>query len=472
MTGKLAVLHIDGLSHAELVQAFDAGLMPATRALIEKEGYEALPYHCGVPSTTPYAQAGILYGDNREIPGFRWWDRQAGMIVQFGTRNTFARIAHRYFRGTRPLCEGGACIAGCYPAGAEETFGLAYRDRTYSRRRDPGAGHVLAAYASDPLNLADMLAHGALAAGQTAAADVRARLTGRRPARAYVISDVLEEVLLHHLTRYATVAAMRAGYPAIYAAFYAYDETGHAFGPSYDYTREMLRHVDRSIAAAAAERERGYELVVLSDHGQVETVPILEAAGTTVGERVARRLPGCRIEEQGRAYGPERDAHTRVVLTHSGGLCHLYFAGFPERLQTPELRRRFSGLAEDLSATPGVGLVLMRDADRDVYLAAGQEVTDADQVLAGYGDPQTLRRDLHWLNGFAAAGDIMLIGAWDGRRQVNFEEQEGGHGSIGGSQTEPFVLVRRELGVDAGRIQGSADLHPVLLDLRRRQLRQ
>jgi hypothetical protein len=34
--------------------------MPFLRRLIDEEGYEALPYRCGLPSTTPFCQAGIL----------------------------------------------------------------------------------------------------------------------------------------------------------------------------------------------------------------------------------------------------------------------------------------------------------------------------------------------------------------------------------------------------------------------------
>ena len=34
--------------------------MPFTKSLMETEGYEMHRYRCGIPSTTPFVQAGIL----------------------------------------------------------------------------------------------------------------------------------------------------------------------------------------------------------------------------------------------------------------------------------------------------------------------------------------------------------------------------------------------------------------------------
>lgn len=67
----LVVVHIDGLGADSLEHALDEGYMPFTKSLMASEGYEIHRYRCGIPSTTPFAQAGILYGDNSEIPSFR-----------------------------------------------------------------------------------------------------------------------------------------------------------------------------------------------------------------------------------------------------------------------------------------------------------------------------------------------------------------------------------------------------------------
>jgi hypothetical protein len=478
----LVVLHIDGLGRATLQRALDEGRMPEVARLLREEGYALQGYRCGVPSTTPYAQAGILYGDNREIPSFRWYDRDAGTVVQFGAASTFKQVAPKYFRGTRPLCEEGACIAACYPAGADETFGLAYRDREYSgTRANRSAASVLARWFSNPVHLADLLGHGVLAAAGVTNTALRERAAGKRPARSYVIADVLEEVFLHHVTRFAVRQAMDQGYPVIYAGFYAYDETAHAFGPADDYTHRMLVHVDHSIRSVAERRRdntsgRGYELVVLSDHGHLPTQRFNEADGRSLGALVAEWLPGSRIEEHnGESFGPRDVPQTRLVLTYSGGLGHLYLAGFPDRLPLPEVRRRFPGLVERLAGLDRLAFVLGRDRGINVAVTPTGDLRwgsdgagEARELLAPFDEPDILARQLDRLNSFGRAGDLLVFGAYDGRRQVNLENQAGGHGSIGGEQGHPFLLVRSEWGLDTFQVEDASQLHPLLLDLRKR----
>src|ERR1700674_5438375 len=121
MRPGLVIIHVDGLSYARLRIAVDKGHMPFVARLMETEGYEALAYRCGVPSTTPFAQAGILFGDNSEIPSYRWWDKRANLLVSFGSGSTFGRVAPNYFSGRKPLTQGGACIAALYRARARRT---------------------------------------------------------------------------------------------------------------------------------------------------------------------------------------------------------------------------------------------------------------------------------------------------------------------------------------------------------------
>src|SRR5438309_5556677 len=124
----LLVIHVDGLSRSLLLEAVARGHMPYVRRLLD-EGYEALPYRCGLPSTTPYAQAGFLYGDSSEIPSYRWLDKERRVVVAFGSGSTFWKVSDRYFAGREPLTEGGACIAALYKAGAQDRFGPKYHER-------------------------------------------------------------------------------------------------------------------------------------------------------------------------------------------------------------------------------------------------------------------------------------------------------------------------------------------------------
>lgn len=469
----LVVIHIDGLGADSLEQALREGDMPFAKSLIDAEGYQVHRYRCGIPSTTPFAQAGILYGDNAEIPSFRWWDRERKVLVEFGPGSSFAKVADKYFTGCRPLTQDGAAIAACYPGGAAETFGIAYQARNYSSgERSKSAWAVVLPYLANPLNLADLVWHGAFSIAQTVRSFVSRRLTGRTAAATYALTDALEEIFVHHLTRYAVVKAMRAGYPTIYAGFYAFDETGHAFGPDDPYSLRILKHVDDSIKKIAQAREGRYELVVLSDHGQIDTIPFTQNSDSAFGELVAGWLPGSRVQEmKGKAYGraPE-DATSQVNITYSGGLAHIYFADRDKRMSYSELMTQFPELAGNVAGIHGVGLVMARDGNEDVFLNGGRQLRGAEvrPLLAQYDEPEILLAQLSRLNSFQNSGDLVVFGAFQEGKQINFENQAGGHGSIGGEQAHPFVLARRAWDIDTSALRGAHELHPILSDLRDR----
>lgn len=433
---KLVILHIDGLSAAMLQRAVDAGRMPFVRQLLDREGYELHRYRCGVPSTTPFAQAGILYGDNSEIPSFRWWDRERRLLVKFGAGSTFKMVADKYFRNSRPLTQGGACIAACYSAGAAETFGISYQDRAYRPRdRSRSALAVLLPYLANPVHVGDWLWQTVHVLGRTARDYGIALRQGRRPAGRYVVTDVVEESFVHHLTRYAVQKAMRADYSPIYAGFYAFDETAHAFGPDDPSAQRILAHVDHTISKVAGACGERYEMVVLSDHGQVETAPF--ALGRALGKMFPNRL----------------------IVTASGGLAHVYLAGSERRLSYSEVVAQSPALIDTLRRMDEVALVMARDGDKDVFL-------DRGRGLDFYDEPDILRAQLARLNSFENSGDLVLFGAFRDGRQVNFENQAGGHGSIGGEQLHPFMLARRKWGLDTSHVTGAHQIHPILSELR------
>jgi hypothetical protein len=469
----LVVLHVDGLGADSLEQALRDGDMPFTHHLIDAEGYTIHRYRCGIPSTTPFAQAGILYGDNSEIPSFRWWDRERRVLVQFGAGSTFKKVADKYFHGCRPLTQDGACIAACYPGGAKDDFGIAYQDRTYSKdEKSRSAWNVLLPYLANPMHLGDWLWQTAATLGRTAHDYTFARARGKHPARPYAVSDALEEIFVHHLTRYAVVKAMREEYSPIYAGFYAFDETGHAFGPDDRSALKILKHVDRTIRTVAGARRDRYELVVLSDHGQIETVPFNEHGGPDLGQVIAQLLPGSRVEQiKGKAFGPDEEhARGHVKVTGSGGLAHVYFSDQARRLDHREVVAQHPELCGSLSSLHKVALVMAREGERDVFLKDGVQLEGGAlrSLLGQYDDADVLLEQLSRLNSFQNAGDLVLFGSFIEGKQVNFENQAGGHGSIGGEQLHPFVLAKRGWGIDTTEVRGAHELHPIICSLRDR----
>ena len=234
--------------------------------------------------------------------------------------------------------------------------------------------------------------------------------------------------------------------------------------------RRALQHVDHTIRKIASARGDRYELVVLSDHGQVDTIPFAGTRGRPLGEVLAGLLPGFRVQEmKGKAYGvPDDEAKGRVNVTLSGGLAHLYFTERRDRLGYRDLMAVHPQLVRGLAGLEQIAVLMARDGEADVFWKAGQELPGpaTKAMLAGYDEPDILLRQLSRLNSFKAAGDIILFGAFIGGKQVNFENQAGGHGAIGGEQLHPFLLAKREWGVDTSLVEGAHELHPILSRLR------
>src|SRR5256886_3451524 len=144
------------------------------------------------------------------------------------------------------------------------------------------------------------------------------------------------------------------------------------------------------------------EMVVLSDHGQVDTIPFATAAGRAFGDVIAGLLPGFRVQEmKGKAYGAsEKEARGHVHVTLSGGLSHVYFAEHQTRMDYAEVGSRHPELAPGISSLQEVGLVMARRAGEDVFLRSGRELQGnaVDAVLEAYGEPEVLRQQLSRLH--------------------------------------------------------------------------
>lgn len=70
-----------------------------------------------------------------------------------------------------------------------------------------------------------------------------------------------------------------------------------------------------------------------------------------------------------------------------------------------------------------------------------QPSQEALSFLTPYGDPWSLYPELCRFAAEENCGDLILFGAYDGERIVCFDDQVGGHGSVGGEQLFPFLIL-------------------------------
>ena len=89
------MLQIDALSYAELRRAIELGYCPTISQMVREEGYTLRRWFCGLPSATPYCQAGIFYGENEGIPAFRFYDKAERRVITCNTPSGVQYIRDR-----------------------------------------------------------------------------------------------------------------------------------------------------------------------------------------------------------------------------------------------------------------------------------------------------------------------------------------------------------------------------------------
>ena len=69
-------LEIDGLAEPVLEKAMAQGYAPTMKRWLEEGSHRLVGWETDLSSQTGASQAGLLHGNNFDMPAFRWYDRQ------------------------------------------------------------------------------------------------------------------------------------------------------------------------------------------------------------------------------------------------------------------------------------------------------------------------------------------------------------------------------------------------------------
>ncbi len=420
------VLQIDALAYAELRRAIEAGHCPTLAHMLRTEGFEMRRWFCGLPSATPYCQAGIFHGENDGIPAFRFYDKGARQIVTCNAEHGVQYIRDRI---TSPgALAGGSSYVNLIDGDARRVaFTVATRERL-SIFGKLGGWRMVLLVLLHPVRMARMMVQAVLEwlreEWERLVGEMRRRTTHAEGIFPFV--RILSNVVIRELQTMAIGLDVYLGVPIIYSTYMQYDELGHHFGPTSRQAMRDLRRTDARIAEIwrmiRLAGGRDYDLIVLSDHGMTPAVSYRvrfgETLGTTIqrvldeqrdgiGRRTAEALAsfaedpeyadvGARIlEEIGYATRPESrrrrwlrrardwvrsryglrelvlpekyrvEAKHDVVATYSSDLAHIYFTRDARALGAGDILgdAHRAHLYLALLAHPGVGLIATRDGE-------------------------------------------------------------------------------------------------------------
>jgi len=513
-------LEIDGLAHDVLHRALSDGSAPNLAAWLRDGSHRLERWETDWSSQTGACQAGLLHGDNEDMPAFRWWEKDRDAAIVTNHPRDAEELERRHSDGRGLLHAGGASRANILSGDAPHSM---LTMSTALRRRRP-IGRDYAAYFARPYAAARTLvlsfaevARERRAARAQVRDDVRPRI---HRSRSYAFVRAWGTVVQRDLQVAAVVGDVLAGRPAIYTTFLAYDEVAHHSGVERHDALAVLRDLDRQIAriaAACPEAPRPYRLVVLSDHGQSQGETFRDRYGQTFEEliraacepestiaveggeddalaylsagltEVARDDTAAgrtvRIATRGRrangAVALEDDARRDIEKAHgdevpelsvmaSGCLGLISFPREPGRVTLERIEALYPRLLPALREHPGIGFVLVR-SERSGALVLGEGGTrflDEDRVegedpLAPYGPNAAAH--VKRTDGFPHCADLMVNSTlWPEFGEVAaFEELVGSHGGLGGTQSFPFVLHPSELAWPEEEVVGAERVHRI-----------
>jgi hypothetical protein len=499
----LVAIEIDGLGYTYLRQAIKAGTMPYLARLIATRRLRLARWRCGLPSTTPASQAGIFYGNNWDIPGFRWYDKRSGESIMCKLPGVVRAIQERVSEGRTGLLRGGSSYTNMFDGDARLalfTLSATGRDRFFENVRGFG---FLVLFALSPGRLLRVVSLSfwtwLVYVGKRAAVWLRARQPVSHFTFLGPIFEIANNVVFREVTTFSVMLDIYRHMPAIYACYTGYDEIAHHFGAGSPEALRALRSLDNQVRDIDRIRQTyqagEYDLLILSDHGMTPSVPFLAAFGLSleqfVAERTGQEVHAGEGEDEGLPEGRARflvdeiraleaghrgqiptrllqatrrrledrllaealegewDLSRRgeIAVRSSGSLSHLYFEVTPRQMDLGEIALLYPQLLPGLVAHTGVGLVAGRDGDQTIltsklgtlWIGPDGERLEGQDPLAGYESREWAVEQMVRLVSFPHAGDLVLLGAWDGERVISFENQIGTHGGLGGPQTQPFL---------------------------------
>ena len=513
-----AFLEIDGLGEALLRRGVAEGHMPTLKRWLDQGSHQITSWETDFTSQTGAMQTGILMGNNKEVPAYRWWDRAAKRIVMSGNPKDAIVLEKQLSTGRGLLSDGGASRGNMFSGDATESMLTMSTVLDRGHNRGPGFYFFL----FSPYVLARLISRFFIEcfkewwqAWQQRRRKDKYRVSARNIGYAFLRAFM--GPICQDLATYAVISDVLRGVPAIYALYAGYDDLSHFAGMTSEESFEALHEIDRYFArieSALEKAPRPYHIVILSDHGQtlgltfqnaynVSLEGLVDALMTGSGDvyiaqgteeawdklqvvltegvqedsrtaRLLRRAFKSKTEGDLVAVSPEveddkKAREKKAVVMGSGAAGLIYFTAAEERMTYEQIQAAYPDLIIGLVNHPGVGFVMVKSEDQGslvmgkggIYYLKDDKV-EGNNPLAIYGE--NAARHLRRETSFSNCPDILVNTLYDPQTQemCAFENQVSHHGGIGGPQNHAFVMHPASLNPGAEPIVTAEGLYRVL----------
>jgi hypothetical protein len=452
--------------------------MPFLQRLLARHGFRVHATRAGLPTSTPAFQMAALYGVFPDIPGFHYHDKRRGTDVWFPRAGDAAHQERIQAAGRRGILQGGSAYGCVFTGGAVNNL------FTASMLKRPSGGSLRKVVSGFVL-LGWVVLKGVARSVVEVGRALRRALGGQRDWK-WVAIKVGMSFFIHEFFTLAVARDLAAGVPAVYVNFLEYDVLAHAYGPRSRRAVRSLRHVDRSLRrfwrVMQRHPEYGYDVYILSDHGQVAVTPYHTIAGRPLerllfdeffdrAHEVAPAVPTARgLATTFRTYRahkspglfqrflsslqadfpwrlgalPEARERDGIRVISAGPNAFIYFLDAMEPVALEEIDERFPALVNRMSLSPGIGFLLARSHEGPVCVWRGRRYRlqqGEAGPFAGRPDLALLLAELADLVAMPSAGDIILYGEGSPEGDVSYIDEVGAHAGPSPDELQTFLVA-------------------------------
>lgn len=289
-------LEIDGLAYDILVEAINKGIMPFLKSLLDNDSHKLVSWHTDLSSQTSSSQAGILHGNNSNIPAFRWLEKDNdNKIVSSNGLIDASNIEKKLSNNEGLLSHNGASRSNLFSGDASDYI------LTYSKFNKLSDFYTKTWYYlySSPYVIARILVLFIWDMIMEVYSRIIHLLKNIHPrihrGLFYFVARGGANVVMREATTFALMGDIYAGnYNVIYATYMGYDEIAHHSGIRDNDSFYALKHIDnhfKRLYDTTLDAKRPYKLIFLSDHGQSEGPTFKQKYGLTLNDLVKKYLP-------------------------------------------------------------------------------------------------------------------------------------------------------------------------------------
>ncbi len=519
----LLMMEIDGLSYHHLKHAVEKGMLPTFKRLMDAYGFEISHVDCGLPSQTSACQAGIMFGDNYDIPAFRWYDKDKEKLYVSGA--DAAEINARYAHG-QGLMRGGASINNMMNGDAKHSLLTLADLMSGSEQQRAERARDISLLLLNPYFLIRVIVLFLWEALVEVWQYTKAVLRKEEPRLnrlhgGYPFIRAATTVFMRDISGYLTGLEIIRGAPVIYVTWPGYDEVAHHSGPWSSDAFGVLSRYDEVIAAIldliARKAPRPYNVVVLSDHGQSFGATFKQRYGMDLKEYIESLLPK-HVRVHGSMGGDEgslslvavaaelENVHKQsergvvgqkvvgsaknfiqstarpimeeelvaigkdvnITVCGSGNIAQVYFDLAPRKLTIEELEAVYPGMIDEMIQHEGIGVVVGYNSQGQPIAMGKSGVRNlhthevkGDDPMAVFGDPDLRAAQMRRIADFPHAGDLIVNSTvYPDGTVAAMEELIGNHGGMGGEQTDAFIFHPPNLQVEP--TTNSTDVYHIL----------